>query len=330
MKVLLIKMSSLGDIVHTFPALVEARANISNLEFDWVVEENFVDLVSIHPNVSRIIPVALRRWRKNLWQAYKNKELGNSIKQLKNKRYDLIIDAQGLIKSAVLGKLAHGKLVGFNKYCVRESIASYFYAQKYNVDMNYHIVERNRDLMAQSLNYVKSTKEADFGLSEYISNNPHNYIMLFHGTTWASKHYPVYHWRKVLEFCDLNKIKVKLPWGNKSEYDRATTLAHNLTNVEVLPKLSLLKLIPIVAQSRLCITLDTGLGHLASALKVPCIGLYGPTDPKLIGTYGANQIHLCTKSPLFGKRNKQQICLDKLDPQDVICALAQTLGFNNH
>jgi len=325
MKVLLIKMSSLGDIVHTFPAVVEAKRNIPYLKLTWLVEESFIDLVRLHAQVDNIIPVALRRWRKNLWQSYQSKQLGNFIRQLKNDDFDLIIDAQGLIKSAVLGKLANGKLCGFNKNCARERVASLFYEQHFAVNTSSHIVERNRELLAQALNYSYIENNADFGLNQYIPAKCDDYIMVLHGTTWVSKHYPENYWRIILEFCAQNKIKVKIPWGNQIEHERALRLSSGLLHIEVLPKLSLPELVPILAHSKLCITLDTGLGHLASALKVPCIGLYGPTDPKLIGTYGVNQIHLCANSPFFGMRNKQQICLDKLLPELVITNLVWVL-----
>jgi len=324
-RVLLIKTSSLGDVIHAFPAVVDAARQIPNLQLTWLVEENFADLVRMHPHVQNVIVVAMRRWRKNIIKSYQDGELSDFLKQLRLQHYDVIIDAQGLIKSAVLGKIARGKLVGFDKTSVRERIAASFYRQSYAVDVNQHAVQRIRSLWAQILGYQLSDC-VDYGLSCY-QQSQQDYVVLLHGTTWISKHWPEEYWRTVLSFCADAKLRVKIPWGNQEEHERALRIADGFTNAEVLPQLSLSAVVDVLAKARICIAVDSGLGHLACALDVPCISLYGPTNPQLVGTFaGRNgqhkQLHLCADSPLFGGRDKQQICLDKLSPDSVIKHLA--------
>jgi len=326
MRVLLFRMSSLGDIVHMLPAVIDAHNNIANLELTWVVEENFIPLVELHPfypQKIKILPIAMRRWRKNLIKTWQSRQWHDFKQQLQQDKYDVIIDAQGLIKTAILGKMAHGKLVGLNKECVRETLACRFYKQTYAVDKSTHISERNRSLVAAALGYAKEQTPVNYGFALNIAMQ--NHVTLLHGTTWPSKHYPEPYWRQVVEFLNDAHIQVKIPWGNQHEYERAMRLAQNLSYVEVLPKLSIPEVSQIIAASRLCLGLDSGLAHLAGALNVPCISLYGPTNPKLIGAYGQNQVHLCANTPWFGKSNHQQICLDKLPAEDVITAISKEL-----
>src|SRR5574344_866725 len=142
MRVLLIKTSSLGDVIHTLPALTDAQRAIPGIQFDWVVEEGFAEIPSWHPAVAEVIPVAIRRWRKQLWQTYKSGEWRALKQRIKQQSYDLTIDAQGLLKSAWLTRFNLAPVAGFDKQSARESVASYFYDAKYQVATDLHAVER--------------------------------------------------------------------------------------------------------------------------------------------------------------------------------------------
>ncbi len=298
---LLIKTSSLGDVIHTLPAITDAAKTIAGIKFDWVVEENFAEIPSWHPVVDKVIPVALRRWRKHLWQTWRSGEWRAFKNLLAADSYDLVIDAQGLLKSAWLTHYAKGFRVGLNKHSAREPLASLFYQHSYAVAWGQHAVERIRQLFAQALGYPLPASMGDYGLAKDIllesNNSLDKYLVFLHGTTWQTKHWPEYYWRQLAEQLNRLQVKVKLPWGNAEEKARAQRIAENLPFIELLPQLNLTGIASVLAGASGCIAVDTGLGHLAAALAVPTISLFGATDPQLTGAYGKQQIHLLGHFP---------------------------------
>lgn len=301
MRVLLIKTSSLGDVIHTLPALTDAKKAIPDIQFDWVVEEGFAEIPSWHPAVSKVIPVAIRRWRKHLWQTWKTGEWRAFKQQIRYQSYDLVIDAQGLLKSAWLTRYAKAAVAGLDKASAREPMASRFYQYGYSVPWGQHAVERVRQLFAQALHYNLPETIGDYGLdrqrvlTDLTAVTP--YVVFLHGTTWATKHWPERYWRLLAEKLNATGYSVKLPWGNEQEKARAERIAQGLKNVEVLPKLNLKGVAQLLANADKCVAVDTGLGHLAAALDVPTISLFGPTNPTLTGAYGKEQVHLTGRYP---------------------------------
>jgi heptosyltransferase-1 len=287
-KVLIVKMSSLGDVVHAIPALVDAKRENPDVEIDWVVEEGFVDIPQMHVAVDRVIPIAIRRWRKNWLKSISSGEVAKFISALRRSKYDLVIDAQGLIKSAIVAGLARGPVGGFNVKSAREPIASFSYNRMVPVERDLHAVERQRRLFSGLLGYQQHG-EADYGFDQSQANGePRNAIMLLHGTTWASKHWPESSWISLCKNLLDSGYEVLIPSGNEEERNRALSIA-NLTSAQVLAPMGLNDLISVMSTCRGIVTLDTGLGHLACALNVPLVGLYGSTDPVLTGVYGPNQ-----------------------------------------
>lgn len=194
MRVLLVKTSSLGDVIHTLPALTDAARAIPGIQFDWVVEEGFAEIPAWHPAVARVIPVAIRRWRKNLWQTLRNGEWRRFKQRLKEVDYDLVIDAQGLLKSAWLTRYV-GKtpVAGLDRDSAREPLASRFYRRAYPVAWGQHAVERTRQLFAQALDYPLPESVGDYGLDrEQLADADPGapYLVFLHGTTWDTKHWP--------------------------------------------------------------------------------------------------------------------------------------------
>lgn len=300
MKVLIIKTSSLGDVIHTLPALTDAGRAIASIRFDWVVEQAFAEVPGWHPLVNKVIPVALRRWRKQPLQAIKSGEWRNFRAELQKEQYDFIIDAQGLMKSAFLAYFARGIRCGLDWRSAWEAPASLIYQRKYAVAPEQHAVVRVRQLFAQALNYQLPPTVADYGIPrEKLAGDitEKNYIVLLHGTTWPTKHWPQAYWRQLAEQITADGFYVKIPWGNTAEYDRAQRIAQNLPQAEVLPKLNLAKVAQVLAGAKACVAVDTGLGHLAAALQVPTLSLYGPTNAQLTGTMGAHQQHLSAEFP---------------------------------
>lgn len=301
MRVLLIKTSSLGDVIHTLPALTDAKKAIPAVTFDWVVEEGFAEIPSWHPAVSKVIPVALRRWRKSIWQTWRSGEWQAFKKKIRTGSYDLVIDAQGLLKSAWLTRYVNAPIAGLNKQSAREKLASHFYQYTYPVAWGQHAVERVRQLFAQALDYPLPLTIGDYGLDRHKVvgdlDAVKNTVVFLHGTTWDTKHWPEYYWCQLAKMLDAQGIYVKLPWGNDKEKQRAERIASGLMYAQVLPKLNLKGIATVLATAKACVAVDTGLGHLAAALDVPTISLFGPTNPALTGAYGKGQVHLMGQYP---------------------------------
>jgi len=314
MKVLVIKLTSMGDILHLFPALTDLQKNMPQLEVDWLVEDSFSEIPSWHPTVKRVVCVGTRRWRSLSWQNIK--EFYQFVSLIRRDKYDYVIDAQGLMKSAVLSRFVRlnksGKRIGFSADSIKESPAAKFYQNKIQVPRNLHAIERLRQLFAQGFGYtfrndehrrnensalkVKLNYQVELPGKTTKSLN-HRTIFFLHGTTWASKHLPDQVWRDLLDLVTDDGYQVKLCWGTQVEHERANWIALDKSDVEVLPKQSLTDLAKKLKVSAGVISVDTGLGHLAAAMGVPAVTVYGATDAKLTGAIGEGQNHLQTDYP---------------------------------
>jgi heptosyltransferase I len=331
MRVLIIKMSSMGDVLHTLPALTDAKNNIQNIVFDWLVEPGFSEIPSWHPMVENIIPLPIRNWN--------SKGILQAIKQMRYRKYDLVIDAQGLCKSAIMSMLAKSKsTAGLNKFSAREPIASYFYVNKIETSWEKHAVTRIRELFASSLGYAIPNTVADYGIklknlelpSEYVVETP--YVMLLHGTTWETKHWPEKYWIDLALKLQSHGLYTCATWSNDEQLLRVQKIAAQVTNFKILPRVNLNQAAIILKQAKAAVAVDTGFGHLAAALETPLVSIYGATDPIKIGTVGKNQIHLTAKHPCSPceskacKQNTQGLtllppCMATVTPEQVISML---------
>lgn len=303
MNVLLVKTSSMGDVIHTLPALTDAQQALPHIQFDWVVEENFAEIPQWHSAVRRVIPVAIRRWRKQLFSTQTRQEWNQYKQQLQAENYAAVIDAQGLLKSAFFAtRLAHGTKHGYDKRSAREGLSACFYDKKYTISYQQHAVERIRQLFAQALGYTLPATQGDYGIARHFVKNSldlpgcSNYIVAIHATTRADKHWTESAWAELFAQLTAQPFEIHLPWGNPVEKARAERLAQRNSQVKVLPKLSLTALAQEITGARAVISVDTGLSHLSAALDKPNIILYGATDPNLIGAYGKNQHYLTAPS----------------------------------
>lgn len=297
MNVLLVKMSSLGDVVHTLPALADARAARPALRVDWVVEEAFAEIPAWHPAVVRVIPVALRRWRRVPLGAWRSGEWRAFRKDLRGAHYDLVIDAQGLLKSALVARLVPAPIAGFDRASAREGLAALACAHRITVPRDLHAIERTRRLFAAALDYPLPASAPDFGLDARRFAPPEGpgsaqALLFLHGSSRVDKCWHETHWMELGRRAAAAGLKVLLPWGDEHEHARAGRIAAAVPMAHVLPRLDLRALAGLLCAARAVVAVDTGLGHLAAALGRPCVSLYGPTRAGLIGTLGPRQRHV--------------------------------------
>ena len=286
-RLLLVKTSSLGDVVHNLPVVSDLRRALPDATIDWVVERSFASIPAMHPGVRRVIGCELRQWRRSMlsratrraWQAF--------LAELRAERYDVVLDTQGLLKSAVITHAAKGRRVGLDWHSSREPLWP-FYDEVYRIPWSLHAVERNRRLAAAALGYEVNGAlhygiRAEKTIRPWLPPAP--YAVLLHGTSHPRKCWPERSWielgRRLIE----SQHALVLPWGNPSEQERATRLAASLSSACVTPRLSIAELAGVIAGARFVVGVDTGLTHLAAALNIPVIGIFGATDP---GSTGVN------------------------------------------
>ncbi len=295
MRVLIVKTSSLGDVIHTLPAVTDAARALPALTFDWVVEEAFAEIPAWHPAVNTVIPVALRRWRRSPLTSMGGAEWKRFKAALRRHHYDAVIDAQGLIKSAWLTRQVKAPRYGMDRYSAREGLASVAYDQRIAVPNNLHAIERTRLLFSSALNYDLPASRGDYGVRDsldHAADRSRSGLLFFHGTARAEKLWPESHWIALAERAREAGLRVWLPWGDEHERERADRIAQASKGAQVLPRLDLRGLASMLLEVNGAVAVDTGLGHLSAALDVPTVSLYGPTKPVLIGAYGKNQVHL--------------------------------------
>lgn len=339
MRVLIVRLSSFGDVVHTFPALSDLAAARPDIQIDWLVDKSFSAFAALHPAVGEVIAYPERnlRWPPSRWPA-RLRARRALRRELGERGYDLVVDLQGLLKSARVARLAAAPVAGYDADSIRESMASRFYNRRFAVAKELHAVERNRRLLAAALGYEVPAAPGVFGLSREslrpMVGLPAGFCILVHSASWPSKLWPENSWRRLIGHLAARNIPVVLPWGSDDEKARAERIAAGNRLSHVLPsRLDGADLAAIVGRARLSIGLDSGLMHLATALDVPGVWLFGPTDPGLTGPYGSNQIIVQSTSPEAPCRTRDCAhgaagarCMEKLDYDRVASAVEALVG----
>ena len=287
-KLLIIKTSSLGDVIHCLPVINDIRTYFPNVQIDWVAEESFADIPRMHAGVNQIFTVAMRRWKKHIFSQNTWAEISDLKKLIKQNQYDAIIDTQGLLKSALITHQANGTKYGYDKVSIREPIASWFYDKTYTISYQQHAVTRNRTLAAMSLAYAIPTNAPDYGVTAPKCELPlpNQFVIALHGTSRDSKLWPVANWVDLGRELAKKNLDLVLPWATEAELARANHIAKQLANVTMLPKLSIAHIAGVIAKAQAAVGVDTGLSHFAVALNVPTIAIYTDTNPALTGVMG--------------------------------------------
>lgn len=322
MKLLLVKLSSLGDLLHVFPALTELQKIDPQLEVTWVVESSFKEVPLWHPAVKKVIVAPLREIKKEkLWA--KIKKIGTLIKEVRSEKYDKVVDAQGLFKSALITKLARGPDTGFGKSSSREAVW-WLYNKRVNASWDWHAISRLEALFGIQSAYVNYALKPWQPTSDKI-------LFFAHGTTWGSKHYPDILWQDLVKIVTAAGYRVWLPFINDKELKRAKFLKIN-DQVSILPKMSITQIKEKLYEVAGVVAVDTGLAHIAASIGVPTVTLYGPTSPAKIGTVGENQKHLtaiiscapCEKKQCFHPdrfHEPSPPCFRTISPEQILAAL---------
>jgi len=339
LRVLLIKMSSMGDVFHTFPALSDALKALPDLQIDWVVEKSFDQIPQWHPAVDKVYPIELRKWRKSLFSKQTRQEIKTFFETVNQTKYDLIIDAQGLYKSLWVGSRVKAPISGFDFSSAREPLSSLFYNNKYRIAKNQHAILRLRQLFAKALDYpLTDNAPIVYGLRTQAWSKPDvlienigqdDYWVFLHGTTWETKYWPEAYWIELLQKANASGVKIILPWGNQEEYERALRIMSSAENNQAwVPRvmLSLNDMAQTLKNAQAVVSVDTGLSHVAAALEVPMVVLYRVTDPKLVGADGSMVKRVQSPcAPLYLKKFKntqqQKMSLNGLDVNTVFNAI---------
>ncbi|OFZ98177.1 MAG: lipopolysaccharide heptosyltransferase I [Betaproteobacteria bacterium RIFCSPLOWO2_02_67_12] len=291
-RILFVKTSSLGDVVHNLPAVSDVARCVPGATIDWLIEEPFAEVATLHAAVRRVIPVALRRWRRALWNPAVWSEIGALRRSLATERYDTVIDTQGLVKSALLCALARGEKHGMDRASLREPLAALGYDVRHTIPRAQHAVERNRQLAAAALGYPLP-QGCDYGLrAERIAPRaaPGDYVVLLTMSSRGDKLWPEAQWIELGRALAERGLKSLLPWGDASERARCERLALGIGGAELAQRLSLGELARALRGARGVAGLDTGLSHLAAAAGVPVVGIYCATDPALTGLHGSARL----------------------------------------
>lgn len=295
MRVLIVRLSSMGDLVQTLPALTDASKAYPAIKFDWAVDQSFAQVPSWHRHVDTVFSTSFRGWGKNLLAA--TPEIQSLILSLQSKQYDAVVDVQGEWKSAAVARFAKGPRKGYDAQSVHEWGAHLLYKQRFKVAKGQHSIQRMRQLLSQALDYGFDESDVDYGIDplkvvEYKFQTDRPYAVLIHSTSWESKNWAEEYWTELRRQVTSANYHVVLPWGTEPERERAERIADSDPHATVLPKLSIAEKASIISRAAFTVGLDTGLSHIAAAFDIPSVSIYGATDPLLVGATGKNQSHV--------------------------------------
>lgn len=278
-RILIVRTSSLGDLVHMLPAISDIAKNISQAKIDWLVEESFAEIPAWHPAVNEVIPVAHRRWRKHWW-AKETRQQRQALKSnLGQRQYDVVLDMQALMKSIWLVRQTHGKRHGLSWRSAREPLASFFYDVRHRVEFWQPAVIRQRTLAAATFGY-EITDSVDFGL-QHITDSvaPESAALIMPSASRDDKLWPDNYWQQVFDDLEQRGLQLRLLSGNEVEFNRAQQMVSGRKNALVLPRMGLTDVAHELAKAKIMVGLDSGLTHLSAGLGRPTIGIYKASTP---------------------------------------------------
>ena len=308
-RILIVRTSSLGDLVHMLPAISDIARHVPDAKIDWIAEEAFAEIPAWHPAVTNVIKVAHRRWRKAWWSEQVRRERAELRERLRSEPYDIVLDMQALLKSAWLVRQTHGVRHGLDWRSAREPLASLFYNVRHRVEFWQPAVIRQRKLAAQTFGYTYAGSP-DFGLQGFARpmtdplpeltiggddgrrlhhvNSDRGYAIIMPSASRDDKLWPEDDWRAVFRRLQGAGCTLRLLAGNEQETQRAAALVSGMEGVEILPRMDLTSVARMLVGARLMVGLDSGLTHLSAALGRPTIGIYRASTPVRTPLVGSN------------------------------------------
>ena len=329
MKIAIVKLSAMGDIIHAMVALQFIKKSNPSIQIDWIVEEGFAKVLEGNPHIDNILPVNLKAIKKDKKQFFTQID---TVKKYAHNRYDLVIDAQGLLKSAVVAKLLGKNRAGFSKNSIREGVASYFYKHKIEIAYDANTIDRNAKVIASPLDIEITPQmiiEKDIFLFyqaddivEQLSEVKKNIIFII-GSTWASRNYPK---EKFVEIANALKENILIAWGSDAEKEEAQWIASHSQWVKVLPKINLNALKAIIGKSDLLIGNDTGPTHMAWGLNVPSITIFGPTPTNRVYETPINKVITSDSEVNHFKLDKNDFSIRDIASEDIVVMAKELLN----
>lgn len=327
MRLLIVKTSSMGDVVHALPMATDLQRWLPQVRIDWLVEPAFAALPQLHPAVQQVHRLPWRKWRRALGQRATWSAMAELSQALRQARYDAVIDAQGLLKSALWARRAGAPVVGYDRHSIREPMASLLYAQRYAVDRGLHAVERCRRLAAALARAQGADAPGpqtplappDFGLSalpayEHPSRPPH-YAVLIPNASRPEKHWPQPHWQAVGRHLQAQGLSPVVLWGSPAEAEMAQAIAAGCGGW-VPPFLTVEEAARLLAGAAVVVGLDTGFAHVAAAVGRPVVGIYCDHEPGLTGITGP------APGASLGGKGQQPALADVMQALNTVCARA--------
>ena len=321
-KICIVKLSAMGDIIHAMVALQFVKQNYPNCTIDWVVENGFKAVLEGNPHINNILPIELKKIKS------KKSEIFNQIKILKKyskNNYDIVIDAQGLLKSAIVAKIIGKNIVGsfisgFSKDSIREGIASWFYDKHVNIAYHANTINRNVKVICEPLGIKVSSEEIinkqKFLFSNSIINNmPQKYNLFVIGSTWESRNYPK---EKFVQLANELKTQTYIVWGSEDEKQKATWMEEKSEFLNILPRGSLNDLKKVIQNCNILIGNDTGPTHMAWGLNVPSLTIFGPTPINRVYITPINKVIKSNSKVDHYKLNKNDFSICDIEVDEIV------------
>lgn len=286
MKVLLVRTSSMGDLIHTLPAIEDLSRHRPDIQLHWLCEEAFSDIARLHPFVRKIHLFSWRQWRKKLFSTETRQHLSTLKKALMAEKFDLVLDSQGLLKSAIPAKLmTKAPMVGLHRKSAKEPLASFFYQKTIQLKKNHNMIWQNRQLFAETFAYTVNHTEVQFGAKVPenivfpIENKP--YHVCIHAASRPEKLWPEALWIELMQRIHAQTgHHIYLTWGSEEEYHRSLRLAENTAFVHICPRMSLIQAASLLQNAESVVGVDTGLFHLGNVFSHPSVGIYTDSPPE--------------------------------------------------
>jgi len=323
MKIAIIKLSAMGDIIHSLTALQFIKRHIPDSQIDWIVEHSFIGILEDNPHIDNILPVNLKSIKKNPLKIF------TEIKRLRGysrRDYDIVIDAQGLIKSAISAKIiSRGNLWGFCKESIREGEASYLYDNCVEIAYHANTIDRNMRVISEPLGFKITKREvidkepilyyrADDYINVYLNSDKKNIIFIV-GSTWESRNYPKESFAKIADALQENILVL---WGSEEEREMAEWIAYTSVYATAVPRLSYNDLKLLISRSDLLIGNDTGPTHIAWGLNIPSITIFGPTPVERVYQTNINRVIKSNSIIDHYNLNKNDFSIRKIEPNEIV------------